>query len=411
MRITKELYLPAPYSGVAVYASGQCYTTGDGLGLIESIRHESACRDRTRPHIPFPSRAIYRRLSEDNGRTWRTIGDVYEEDPYDLGGLHLFTPEHFQDPDNGRLISFYLTRRIDPSKRREEFSDEGINNRYQRPYYQISADGGRTWDMGRPLIHGGEPYDDVHWGPGLHYGRNGGGGGLGAFKKLEDGTLLSPFTVNLEDGKRYQSVFLRGRWLHDGSDLTWEFSDTISVSADRSSQGCCEPVPTLLDDGRIFVSLRCCGDRENQTFPSLKYWVMSDDGARTFSEPQPLTYEDKTPVWSPSSYAGIIRSSADRRTYWVGNILDEPTYGAYPRHPLCIAELIPEQGVLVRSSVIIIDTRPDDFPEENRRRYTNFGLYEDRATREIVLTLPEQPKVDWQDFTADCYRYRIGLEV
>ena len=79
-------------------------------------------------------------------------------------------------------------------------------------------------------------------------------------------------------------------------------------------------MPVLLDDGRIFVSLRCCGDRENKTFPSLKYWVTSEDGGHTFSAPQPLSYEDGSKVWSPSSYAGIIRSSLERKYYWIGNI-------------------------------------------------------------------------------------------
>jgi hypothetical protein len=34
----------------------------------------------------------------------------------------------------------------------------------------------------------------------------------------------------------------------------------------------------------------------------------------------------------------------------------------------------------------------------------------DRATGEIMLTLPEEPKVSWPDLTSDCYRYRLALE-
>ena len=64
--------------------------------------------------------------------------------------------------------------------------------------------------------------------------------------------------------------------------------------------------------------------------------------------------------------------------------------------------------MLVKSSVAVIDTKPDDFPDE-WRRYTNFGFYEDRVTKEIVLTLPEQPRISKQDFTSDCYRYRIAV--
>jgi hypothetical protein len=63
---------------------------------------------------------------------------------------------------------------------------------------------------------------------------------------------------------------------------------------------------------------------------------------------------------------------------------------------------------VVRDSVTTIQALPDGAPE--RRRYTNFGVYEDRETQEIVLSLPEQPKTNWEDFTADCVRYRIDVE-
>ena len=258
-------------------------------------------------------------------------------------------------------------------------------------------------------MHAGRGYDDAHWGPGLFYGKNGGGGDLSILDRARDGEILYPMTVNLEDGKRYQSVLLHGRWNPSLDSVEWRFSDYISMSPAQSSQGCCEPAMALLDDGTIFISLRCCGDREGQTFPSLKYWVVSRDGGWTFSAPQPLTYDHRSPVWRPSSYAGIVRSSDNGRAYWIGNILDKPTFTSYPRHPRCIAELIPERGCLVRRSVAIIDDKPPDFPEEKRRRYTNFGFYEDREAREIVLTLPEQPRVDWTDFTADCYRYRVTV--
>lgn len=408
MKVKKELYLPAPYQGVAVYAQGQCYTSNAGLELIENIRYESACRDVPGPHILFPSKEIYSRISEDNGKNWKIQGDIYREDPVDMEGLHYFVPSYYRDPDNGFLISLYLTRRINPDKLKEDFSDEGINNIYQQMFYQISRDKGRTWSKEKVLVHKGNEYDEVHWGPGLYYGKNGGIAGGGSFK-LSDGTVIAPLFVNLEDGKRNQSGLLLGRWKEDLSDIEWEFSDYITVPLNKTSQGCVEPMPALLDNDRIFISLRCCGDRENKTFPSLKFWVISEDGGRTFSEPQPLTYEDGSMVWSPSSYAGILRSSVNKRYYWFGNILDKPTYSSAPRYPLCIAELIPEKGVLIKDSVTVIDTKPEDFPEENKRRYTNFGFYEDRETKEIILTLPEQPKVDWKDFTSDCYRYRISI--
>jgi len=52
---------------------------------------------------------------------------------------------------------------------------------------------------------------------------------------------------------------------------------------------------------------------------------------------------------------------------------------------------------------------PYRFDADEWRRYTDFGFYEDRVTRDIVLTRPEQPKISKKDFTSDCYRYRITV--
>jgi hypothetical protein len=406
--ITKKLYLKAPCDGVAVYAQHQCYVATDGAEMIESVRCEA--RNEKRKELggaSYYSKEIYRRVSENNGKDWKVLGDVYHEDPLDKTEEHPFTPQHYFDSDNGLLVTMFLTKKYDVDKRDESFSDEGITHK-KRMYYQISSDMGKSWSEPKVMRQKGADYNDINWGPSLFYGKNGGAADLSKAFKHND-TIIFPMIVNLEDGKRYQSVILRGKWNEDNTDILWDFGDYVSVSPTQSSQGCCEPMPVLLDDGTIFMSLRCCGDRKNKTFPSLKFWVSSNDDGKTFSKPQPLTYEDGSMVWSPSSYAGIIRSSKNKRYYFIGNILDKPTYDSGPRYPLCIAELVPQKGVVVKDSVAVIDTKGDDC-KEPRRRYTNFGFYEDRFSGEIILTLPEQPKTSWADFTADCYQYRIKIQ-
>ena len=380
--------------------------------LIEAVRLEAW--NTTGIGTSTYSPEVWERLSSDNGRTWEVREPVYTEDLADMAGEHQFPPHYYTDPDNGLVLGLSIRFNFDRGTMHQEtFSDAGCYSKTFRIFYRLSRDQGHTWTPAQQVIHSGQEYDEQHWGPGLHYGENGGMPGVGPVLKLRDGTVLQSVVVNLWDGKRYQSGFLRGRWRADLSGLDWEFGEYLSLPLTKSTQGCCEPAPALLDDGRIFVSLRAAGDREKRTFPSLKFWVLSEDGGRTFSDPKPLTYEDESLVWSPSSFAGIVHSSPNGRYYWIGNILDEPTYTSYPRYPLCIAELIPDRGVLVRSSVTVVDTQPEDWaqhPEDRRgRRYTNFGFYEDRETKEIVLTLPEQPKVSWDDFTADCYRYRIDV--
>ncbi len=414
LTIRKELYITAPRPGVAVYAGGQAYTRDTGPELLETVALEAR---HTGPK-PFPMMGYYRpeislRLSSDNGRTWQILGEPIRQPMNHVEGARQFDPHHFRDPDNGRIIRFFLGSVIRADlAHAESFSDAGCEGRSRRMFYRVSADQGRNWGPVRQVICAGAEYDETHWGPGLFFMRTGGLYGVGPTLKAADGAVVQSVVLQLFDGRGYQSGLLHGRWNAANTDLTWTFSDYITVPPDQSSQGCCEPAPALLDDGRIFISLRCCGDKKDQTFPSLKFWVISADGGQTFSTPQPLTYTDGRPVWSPSSMAAVIRSSVNRRYYWIGNILDAPTYGSGPRHPLCIAELLPEKGQLLRETVAVIDTLPPDWPPEKLarpRRYTNFGLYEDRLTREVVLTLPEQPRTDWEDFTADCYCYRIAL--
>ncbi len=408
--IRKELYIPAPRPGVAVYAMGQTYTRSEGGELIETVGLEAR---HTGPR-PFPVMGYYwpelqTRLSPDNGRTWAALGEPIRHPMNHIEGERVHCPHYHRDPHTGRLLRFFMSYLIRADLAHEEsYSDAGTTGRSRRLWYQVSPDAGRTWGPVRQVIESG--YDAVHWGPGLVFQKSGGLYG-GPVLSLPDGTVLATIVVQLFDGTCYQSGFVRGRWTPAGDALDWEFSRYLRVPQGQSSQGCCEPAPALLDDGRIFVSLRCCGDRVGQTYPSLKFCTLSADGGRTFGQPVPLTYEDGQPVWSPSSLAAIIRPQADRRYYWIGNILDAPTYGSSPRYPLCIAELLPDRGCLVRGSVTVIDTVRDwDEARMGRpRRYTNFGIYEDRRTGEIVLTLPEQPRTSWADFTADCYRYRIAV--
>ncbi len=406
MDIKKELYIEAP-AHESIYALGQSYVHKEKNIIIESIRHEAInTRVREIGGMGYYSPRIYERISYDNGKTWSVNGKTYQEDLSNMNGEHRYTCDYFLDPDNNKLLRFWATFDFIESKlHKETFSDEGTYSKTFRIFYQVSGDNGETWGKKQQVIHSGKEFDPVHWGPGLYYGENGGMTANPPVLKLRDGTILHTITVNLRDGKLYQSGFIRGKWKKDFSGLDWEFSDYISLPPEKSSQGACEIVPQLLDDGRIFVSIRACGDRVNKTFPSLKYWVISDDGGKTFSKPKVLNYEDGAPVWSPSSYQSIIRHSKNGKYYWIGNILDEPSYNSTPRFPLNIAELIPEQGVILRDTVILIDTKPDDFNEW--RRYTNFGIYEDRNTNDIILIMPEQAKYSRDDFTSDCYKYRI----
>lgn len=405
--VQRQLLIPADVPHTAVYAQNRVYCHPTGQRMIETVYNEARGESPRLGMRYYPHR-LYRRESEDNGRTWSIQKPIQSLTPQTLEGFSWFTYQHFMDAKRDVLISTMIGQDFLASQdQKERFSDAGLTSARRRMYYQLSFDGGTTWTTHKPLVHEGDTYDEVHWGPGLHLGQNGGGADLSPWIQRGDGEIITTMSVNLEDGRRFCVVALHAHWNDAGDDLIWRWSDYVAVDATQSTQGCAEPAMVELPDGRLLMTLRCCGDREGHTFPSLKYKTISDDGGWNWSRPQPLTYDDGDMVWSPSSFHAMMRSSGSGRFYWIGNILPEPTYDSYPRQPLAIAELDPQTCCLRRETLGVIQALPSDAPP--RRRYTNFGYYEDRFTGQLVLTLPEQPRTSWKDFTSDCIAYRIDL--
>lgn len=402
--INKQLFLKAP-DHIAVYA--QSFYGGDRK-LFQTIRHEARKpANAYEGGMSYYSPTIYCRVSNDNGKNW-SIFDKYYEDPNNFIGEHKWAKDFLFDKTNNLLIASWIQFTYDPDLlHKETFSDAGTYSFTKRTFYELSFDNGDTWTAPKQLIASGSKFNEVDWGPGLSYGKSGGNSLLG--RGLEHkGTVYIPFSVNLHDRNRYQTAIVRGKWNQDQKDYEWHFSEYITLTSKQSSQGAVESQLIRLDNDDFFIIMRACGDRENKTFPTYKYFSYSNDNCRSFSDPKILTYEDGSPLWSPSSYCAIIRSCINKKYYFIANILDSPTYSSYPRDPLCIAEIIPEKGIVLKNTVQVIDTNKE--PEVERRRYTNFGIYEDKLTKEIVLTLPEQPKISWADMTADCYEYRINID-
>ena len=422
--VKRTLYIKAPQQGYCVHVGDPCYRSKDKPEMIEPVYSEA--RNPMYVH-PDPAKRIgayaympeiYTRYSDDNGQTWEVRGEVRTQDYNHLEGKHSYRPGYYFDPDNGLMVAMYMSYEIYASQRnKERFSDEGLSGHTRQMWYMISRDGAESWQEPKKLIHAGREYDAEHWGPGLVHGKSGGSAGPPSIK-LADGTMLSTMTINLEDGNKYQTALLRGRWTDDLSDMEWEFSDYIRISLTQSSQGACEASVIELTDKRVLVTMRACGDREEKTFPSLKFYSISEDGGRAFSEPKPLTYEDGSMVWSPSSYHTLFRSSKNGRLYILANILDEPTYDSEPRWPLCMAEIDEEKLCVISETLGIMQTLPDGLSEPLRkaanerrkgRRYSNWGWYEDSVTKELVLVMADQPNISWEDWTSDNYEYRITI--
>ena len=422
--VQRELYLESP-PGVCIHVVTPTYTGNEGRAMIQSVWYEA----RNPSYMdPDPARRvgmvayfpkIFRRYSDDNGQSWRTCGEVYTEDGYNLVGQRRFPSKMVLDPRTNLLVGLFITyETYSNAGRTERYSDAGIWTETHRMRYDISRDAGQTWEPSRALILKGGT-DETHWGPGLVHGQTAGQIDAAPRCQLSDGTLLAPMELQLDDVWRFQVALVHGRWKPDLSDLEWEMSDRIRIGRNRSSQGLCEADIAVLGTGRLLVSMRACGDRESKTYPSLKFWSVSSDGGWTFTEPRPLVWDDGTEVWSPSSFHRLFRSSVTKKLYMLANILDRPTFDSEPRWPLAIAEIDEDKICLIRETFGIIQGLPEDLSEPLRqaarerrkgRRYSNWSQYEDRETRELVLLMAEQPKTDWQDFTADNYRYRINFD-
>lgn len=417
MKITRTTHITAP-PGDAVHAYGQSYTAPSGRGMIESVVHHAFNGEY------YYTRRLYRRVSNDNGRTWTTTGPVFEAHPSQDRSRERIASRHFLDPHTGLLLAFHSEWLIKSDE--PQFSSHTTSASY-RIYYEVSRDRGLTWEPKRQLIHRGSEFNPTHWMPGITYGRNGGYVESCVPVALDDGTIVVGMTTEPldEEGKLYRPLnayywfntgFLRSRWNADRTALDWEVGDYIKISTETSASGVCEPDVVCLGGTRLFATLRCQGDQARNIWSS-RQGVVSHDGGLTWSPPTALSYDDGSPVFVPAAYSSFLRSPRTGKVYWFCNILDHAVSAQYPRCPLSMAEFDPVRLCLVKSSVRVIQDLPPGAPrcasdnptkdEEFGRQYTNFGAYVDRETGEMVLVMPEMPKTSWREFTSDCIRIQI----
>ena len=406
--VESELYIAAR-EGKAVYAQNPSYTDLDGREILESVKDEAMLVDPGVGKVFYHDR-IYRRRSSDNGLTWVEEPDLTTENPADLSGERRNVPAHVLDPNRNVLLSIFSTYEVDTKE--PMFRAGNLRKRTYRMHYQISRDGGRSWTGPQQVVDCRDRFDEVHWAPGLRYGQNGAMADMLAHTWLDDGSLIFGLTVC---GDSLEGViYARGCWNGDGSDLDFTFGDLITVPPETTRVGCCEPAVARLGGQGLFNAMRCQGSEEAGLY-STRQCTRSDDGGMTWSDPEPLRYDDGEWVWNPASFSQFVRSTKTGRTYWFANVLSSPVHGQMPRYPLAIAEFDTERCCILKDTVRVIKDLPEGAPRE--RRYTNWGLYEERGSGDLIMTLPEQPKsfnftemTRPEEFTADCLRFRIRLD-
>jgi hypothetical protein len=389
--IRRELFWKAPGNGTAVMAFAY-YTKSKGLDLM-SIEQRWSRSDTMD--------VCYVRMSSDHGRTWSPPVERITGERRADGMLRRHLRGCWTDPHNGAAIEFWLEGLLpgdDPL--------EGL--RRWQIHYTISRDGFQTRTPERMVRQRGLPDDQTL--PGVFPGKNSIMlGDQGSQPLAVKGGFLLPVEITplTPDGKLYNpgggytyhdAAVLHGRWVR-GGDLEWTLSDRIVGDPARSTRGMVEPTLGRLKD-RYFAVMRGSNDR-NPALPSWRWMSTSRDAVR-WSKPEPWTYANGEPFYSPSACSQLLHHSSGR-LYWIGNITPENAKGNRPRYPLAIGEVDLVSGLLRKESIRTVDTKGAD--EDPVLSLSNFYAREDRVTREIVIHMTRLfAKPDgWE---GDAYAYR-----
>jgi hypothetical protein len=339
------------------------------------------------------------RISADNGRTW--LGYSYVPDfqaglPY---GYRRNRITSVCDPYTGRIITIINsldTPGLDPGVSEPKLA---LSNYYLR--YTVSNDAGKTWLFSDPMVQEGtsdvqNPFEGIFIGKNSFYL-----GDLGCIPIVtKNGRILVPAHATLSGlggellnpggGYTYTDVIvLIGTWTA-GNKILWKASKRVEANPKRSTRGMIEPTLLELDDGRILMVMRGSNggimDPKN-LLPSYKWFAISNDGGETWSNPEPWTFEDGAPFFSPSSMSSLFKHSSGR-CFWIGNLTRANCQGNLPRWPLAIAEINTDNLKLIRSSLISADTQREEDLTRGRLDISHVTLMEDRESKEIILTYP-----------------------
>lgn len=289
--------------------------------------------------------------------------------------------------------------------------------RCRRLYYRLSYDNGYTWTDKKYLqLEGkdkqGAAFDRDHFMEGVRFGVNSAAFVGNTLAQTEDGVILTGAHVQQvqPDGTLVEpsgfmflkSAALRGIWDPARQDYRWEQGEYVSVEPGQSTRGVFEPCIVCLEKERLIMFLRA-SNMGREELVSTKYFSLSQDGGRHWTCPEPVLYDDGEPAFSSSSIPKLIRHSSGS-LFFVGILnLDNPT-GNLPRDRLCIAQVDPDTGRILRDSVCLIDDRrfvQTSGEEKYLLDFSNHCVFEEDSG-ELTVVAP---------FRKDLSRYESGMNL
>ncbi|MBE6698620.1 MAG: exo-alpha-sialidase [Ruminococcaceae bacterium] len=217
-------------------------------------------------------------------------------------------------------------------------------------------------------------------------------------------------------GHAWALLVARGVWNAETQQYDITYSKPVIMHDTLSTRGLSEPMFAELPDGRILCIFRTSTDkvsgwtyRLDPNAPACKYYVISEDGGKTFSEPKPWCYEDGEIVYSPASICQVVKSEVNGKLYWIGNACSkEEINGAFPRFPLYMIEIDQETGLAIRNSTVLIDTHRTG--ESDKVQLSNFCILENKenGTLEIYLSKLGQ-FVGKPTYECETWKYTVYL--
>ncbi len=391
-RIRREVFLRSPVKGAAVMCAAY-YTKAKG-GEMVSIEQRISRSDTI-------DVAYYRR-SSDNGRTWTepVRRECGEKRPGGMWRMHPRGP--WADPRSGRTVEFWIEGVLP--------TDDPLEGMRQWNIFYKVDDG-----PARQLIHKGAGYGPRHPLPGVFTGKNSVmlGDTTCVPMPRRDGAILLPTVIAPlgPDGKPsnpgggytyHDTAVLIGQWR--GNEIEWESAARIVADPARVTRGMDEPALATLADGRILCVMRGSNDVRRH-LESRRWFSLSSDGGRRWTKPEPWTYSNGEPFFSPSACSQLVTHSSGR-LFWLGNILTENAKGNRPRYPFQIAEVDRKSGMLVKDSVRVVDDRGAG--DDELLTLSNFYAREDRESGEIALHLTRMFAFP-NEWRGDSYLYRIPV--
>jgi len=408
--VHKEVQVKSPAAGVRVNGAA-FYTRADGADMI--LRYGQQTQSDK-------SDVAYRRFSSDNGRTWSDPVVEPTNRKVARGTQRRGRYPGFVDPDRDILLTMIIQGLLPTDNPLEGMKQWTL-------HYSLSRDGGLTEYFDGAAVHQGDGFSEEHPWPGVWTGKNSAMIGDMTCRpiRIRTGEILQPVQItpigpngeyyNPGGGYTYHdSAVLIGSW--NGSEtLDWNISERIKADPHRSTRGMIEPTICEFPGGRILMVMRGSNDRKPE-LPAYRWYAVSSDHGRSWSQPEPWTYSDGMRFFSPSSCSQLLRHSSGR-IYWIGNIAPVNPRGNHPRYPLVIGEVDLKTMRLERATLCTIDDRrPGDW---DQMQISNFFAQEDRETHEIRVYAsplfrrppPSSPAghpapLDW---TSDLWLYRVAV--